>query len=590
MKGKGQDDDLRVRPGRIRNRGARARPRSFFAEVRKAAQKAGYVGKRLRSGKQARPKRSTFGRGRGAALRSGILFGSSRRVVVRSRIIRHHGPTFRSTPLAAHVAYLKREGVTRDGEKARMFDSQSDSADDKAFAERCRGDRHHFRFIVSPEEATQMIDLRAFTRDLATDMERDLGTKLDWVAAEHWNTDNPHVHILIRGKADDGRDLVISSDYSTHGLRARAQELVTLELGPKSEREIRSALEQDVSAEGWTRLDRAIARQAKEFDVIDLRPSPIDQIDPELRRLMIGRLQRLERWGLATPDGAARWIVAEEAEQALRKLGLRRATVTIMHQAIAEQGIDRPIPDYVIYGPQDRPEVTGRLVGKGLHDELSGEAYAVIDGVDGRVHYIRFPDLSRFDHAPPLGGIVATRSIGTVGKNRSSFVLSVRSDLALDAQVTANGATWLDHQLLVREKSPLSEGGFGREVHNALQARVDHLANEGLVRRQGNRIIFARNLLDTLRRRELDATAAQVAAETGLTYRRLVEGETVAGTYRRRLNLASGRLAMIDDGLGFSLVPWRPALERELGRQVSGIMREGTIEWTLGRQRGLGIG
>ena len=187
---------------------------------------------------------------------------------------------------------------------------------------------------------------------------------------------------------------------------------------------------------------------------------------------MIGRLQRLERWGLATPDGAARWIVAEDTEQALRDLSLRRATVTVMYRALAEQGIDRPIPDYVIYGTKDQPEVTGRLVGKGLHDELTGEAYAVIDGVDGRVHYVdgrvhyvdgrvhyvdgrvhyvRFPDLSRFDHAPPLGGLIATRSIGAEGIGRSSFVLSIRSDLALDAQVTANGATWLDHQLLVRE-------------------------------------------------------------------------------------------------------------------------------------------
>ena len=211
-----------------------------------------------------------------------------------------------------------------------------------------------------------MIDLKAFTRDLLADMERDLGTKLDWVAAEHWNTDNPHVHILIRGKADDGLDLLISSDYSIHGLRARAQELVTLELGPKTEREIRSALEKDVTVEGWTRLDRAIAQQAKEFGLIDLRPSPEDPTDPELRRLMIGRLQRLERWGLATPDGAARWVVAEEAEQALRDLGRRRATVTIMHRALAQQGIDRPILDYVIHGPQDRPEVTGRLVEFGV--------------------------------------------------------------------------------------------------------------------------------------------------------------------------------------------------------------------------------
>lgn len=590
MKGKGQDDEFRVRPGRIRSRGGRGHPRSFLADVLKAARKAGHVGRRLPSGKRSSPKRSTFGRGRGVGLRGGWLADSSRRVVVRSRIIRHRGRAFRSTPLPAHVAYLKREGVTRNGEKARLFDAQGDAADDKGFAERCRDDRHHFRFIVSPEEATKMTDLKAFARDLLADMERDLATRLDWIAAEHWNTDNPHVHILIRGKADDGKDLVISSDYSTHGLRARAQELVTIELGPKTEHEIRSALERDVAAERWTRLDRAIARQADETGIIDLRPSPDDRTDPELRRLMMGRLQRLERWGLATPDGAARWALAEGAEQAVRDLGIRRETISLMHRSLAEQGIERPIADYVIHGVEDRPQVTGRLVGKGMHDELSGEAYGVFDGVDGRVHYVRFPGIDRFDHAPPIGGIIATRAIGAEGNSRSSLVLSLRSDLTLQAQVTAVGATWLDHQLLVRDKSPLSEGGFGREVREALRARVDHLSGAGLARRQGNRIIFAGNLLDTLRRREMDAAAAQVAAKTGLEYRALAEGEVVAGTYRRRLALASGRFAMIDDGLGFSLVPWRPALERELGRRVTGVMRGGGIDWTLGRQRGLGIG
>ena len=481
VKGNNQDDDLRVRPGRVRSRGTRTGPKSFFGEVLKAAQKAGYVGPRSRSGGRV-SKHSTFGRGRGAALRPSGLFDSTRRVVVKARIARHRGRLFRPAPLAAHIAYLKREGVTRDGEKAKLFDAEGDAADEKAFAERCRGDRHHFRFIVSPEEGVEMTDLKAFTRDLLADMERDLATRLDWVAVEHWNTDNPHVHLLVRGKADDDRDLVISRDYITRGMRARAEDLVTTELGPKSGLQIRSALESEVTAERWTRLDRAIVRQADKSGLIDLRPSPAARTDPELRRLMIGRLQRLERWGLATPEGAARWVVAEGAEQALRDLGLRRATMTVMHRALAEQGIERPIADYVIYGQQDRPEITGRLVGKGMHDELTGEAFAVIDGVDGRIHYVRFPDLDRFEHAPPDGGIVATRSLQSEDKRRSSLVLSVRSDLTLEAQVTAAGATWLDHQLLVRDKSPLSEGGFGREVQEALHARVDRLASEGLVR------------------------------------------------------------------------------------------------------------
>lgn len=589
MKGKGQDDDLRIRPGRIRSRGAGARPKTFFAEVLKAGRKAGFIGPRSRSGGRV-SKHSTFGRGRGAALRSSGLFASTRRVVVKARIARHLGRAFRPAPLAAHIAYLKRDGVTKDGENARLFDAEGDGADEKAFAERCRGDRHHFRFIVSPEEGVEMTDLKAFTRDLLADMERDLATRLDWVAVEHWNTDNPHVHLLVRGRADDGKDLVISRDYITRGMRARAEDIVTTELGPKSDLQIRSALESDISAERWTRLDRAIVRQADEPGIIDLRPSPFRLGDPELRRLMIGRLQRLERWGLAAPDGAARWTVAERAERTLHDLGTRRRTVAMMQRAMGEEGAHRALVDYVIYGEQDRPTVTGRLVGTGMHDELTGEAYAVIDGVDGRIHYVRFPDLDRFEHAPPTGGIVATRSIGAEGNARSSLVLSVRSDLTLQAQVTAHGATWLDHQLLVREKAPLSEGGFGREVREALRARVDRLASEGLVRRKGDRVIFAGNLLDTLRRGELDAAAAKVAAGTGLEHRALAEGEYVTGTYRRRLTLASGRFAMIDDGLGFSLVPWRPALERELGRHVTGVVRGGGIDWTLSRQRDLGIG
>jgi type IV secretory pathway VirD2 relaxase len=118
-----------------------------------------------------------------------------------SRIVRHRGARFRSAPLCKHVAYLKREGVTRDGDHAQMFDATSDDADTKAFIGRSEKDRHHFRFTVSPEDAAQMADLRAFTRELMGDAESDLGTRLDWVAVDHWNTDNPHIHVLVRGRA-----------------------------------------------------------------------------------------------------------------------------------------------------------------------------------------------------------------------------------------------------------------------------------------------------------------------------------------------------------------------------------------------------
>jgi type IV secretory pathway VirD2 relaxase len=583
-----RDDDFQVRPGRIRHGGSNAKPKSFIAQVLKAARKAGPAVARSPGGKRS-PNfgRSSFGRGRAGFSRS-RLFSPGRRVVIKARVVRHQGHAFRSAPLSAHLSYLKREGVTRDGEKARMFDATTDRADDAAFAERCQDDRHHFRFIISPEEAVEMTDLRAFTRDLARQMEIDLGTKLDWVAVDHWNTDNPHVHLLLRGVDETGADLVISRDYISRGLRSRAEDLVSIELGPKPEHQIRSALEREIEADRWTRLDVEIRGMADETGRIDLRPS--GAADPELRRLMISRLQKLEKMGLAVSAGPGQWAVGLEAERTLRDLGLRGDIIKTMHRAFTERGQDRGIGDYAIESGDAAAPIIGRLVDKGLHDELTGEAYAVIDGTDGRAHHVRFRGIEAFEHAPPLGGIVEVRRFGGDDDQRPTLVLTTRSDLDLTRQVTAPGATWLDHRLVEREALPLAMGGFGAEVRTTMTARTDHLIEEGLARRQNQRVIFQRDLLATLRQRELDSAGARLAGETGLPYVKAETGDNIAGLYRQRLTLSSGRFAMIDDGLGFQLVPWSPTIEKHLGRHLSGVARDGGgIEWSLGRKRGLGL-
>ena len=136
----------------------------------------------------------------------------------------------------------------------------------------------------------------------------------------------------------------------------------------------------------------------------------------------------------------------------------------------------------------------------------------------------------------------------------------------------------------------MSDGGFGAEVRQAMRQRADHLVREGLAEQQGRRIIFSRNLIDTLRRREVDAVADRLTKETGQPFKPAANGEYVAGTYRQRLTLASGRFAMIDDGLGFQLVPWSPSLESQLGKHVSGVARsDGGVDWSFGRKRGLGL-
>jgi len=227
------------------------------------------------------------------------------------------------------------------------------------------------------------------------------------------------------------------------------------------------------------------------------------------------------------------------------------------------------------------------LVERGQYDELKGTAYAIIEGVDGRTHHLTFSDLETTGDTEP-GAIVETRTYDDAG-GRKRLSLATRSDLRVEAQVSAPGATWIDRQLLAKE-SALSSGGFGAEVREAMDRRIDHLVEQDLARRQGQRVFFTSDLLRMLRRRELDEATAKLSAGTGLAHRPSAEGEHVSGVYRRRVTLASGRFAMIDDGLGFQLVPWRPALEERIGQQVSGTLTPGGgIDWSFQRNRGLGL-
>ena len=574
--------DFRVRPGRIRStRAQQARP--FIAQALAAAQKAG--GRVSRSGRITPGNRSRFGRGQRASIQANrLLTGRSRIVVIKTRVVRH---TARSAPLGAHLNYLRRDGVTRDGEKARMFGPESDEMDSRAFAEHCEGDRHHFRFIISPEDAVDMSDLKIHARELMGQMEKDLGTKLDWVGVDHWNTDNPHIHIILRGRTDDGQDLVISRDYIKEGMRARAQDLVTLELGPRTDLDIHRNLERQVEAERWTQLDRQLVRDGGKTGIIDLAPLPDRQPDA-FHAMKVGRLRTLEILGLAGQVGPAQWFIKEEAEKVLRELGERGDIIKRMHRALTERGIERGSASYVLAAESLDVPVIGRLVERGLDDELRGTAYAVVDGVDGRTHHIKLPYLDAAGDSPP-GSIVELRSYEDARGERR-VAIAVRSDLDIHAQINATGATWLDRQAVAHEPIALSEGGFGAEVHKAMGQRAEHLIGEGLADRQGGRVVFARRLLNTLRDREVNALGEKLAGETGLPFNRAGSGEFVAGAYRQRFALATGRFAMIDDGLGFQLVPWSPSLEKQLGRHVSGDAHDsGGVEWDFGRKRGLGL-
>lgn len=209
--------------------------------------------------------------------------------------------------------------------------------------------------------------------------------------------------------------------------------------------------------------------------------------------------------------------------------------------------------------------------------------------VDGRTHHVHLPTLEATGDGKS-GAVVELRKFEDAN-GRRRVALAVRSDLSVDQQVTARGATWLDRQLIAREPVALGEGGYGAEVRDALTRRSEHLVAQGIAQRDGEQVRYPRGMMAILREREVAELVRRLEQQSGLPHQPSAQGEYVTGTYRRRFALASGRMAMIDNGLGFQLVPWTPSLEKQLGRQVSGIARgDGGVDWSFGRKRDMGLG
>src|SRR5438309_6203988 len=239
------EDEFRPRLGRMRSGGSR-RGRKYLHRVLAAAARAGMP---RRSGR--RFVGSRIGRGGVAARMLGMQDRNAglraRRAVVKTRLV-HLGD--RGLGAArAHLRYIQRDGVTREGEPGRLYSAAEDEADGRAFLERCGGDRHQFRLIVSAEDGAQYDDLRPLVRRFMARMEEDLGTKLDWVAADHVDTLHPHTHIMLRGKDERGHNLVIAPDYIKHGTRERLAGLISIDLGPRTDLEIERRLRLEVEAE-----------------------------------------------------------------------------------------------------------------------------------------------------------------------------------------------------------------------------------------------------------------------------------------------------------------------------------------------------
>nr|WP_246710386.1 MULTISPECIES: DUF3363 domain-containing protein [unclassified Martelella] len=175
------------------------------------------------------------------------------------------------------------------------------------------------------------------------------------------------------------------------------------------------------------------------------------------------------------------------------------------------------------------------------------------------------------------------------GRSRQASV-RILSAFDLDKQIGADGATWLDRRLVSPETSDLAPAGFGQQVREAMDQRREHHVEQGdATRSRDGRLFYRRNLLATLRERELAGVGAEIAADKGLPFRAAADGESVSGKFTGTVQLSSGKFAVVEKAHEFTLVPWRPVIDRQLDREVMGIVKGGSVSWQLGRQRGLGL-
>jgi type IV secretory pathway VirD2 relaxase len=638
------DDDFVLWVGRI------PKDRPFHHRVLKSANLAGGL-KRL--GRQAR-KFDGSRTGRGAGM--GRVLGTSnrhsgersRRAVVKARIVRLAGNGAKAA--VAHLRYLQRDGTTRGGERGSLYSAELDAADGKAFLERGSEDRHQFRFIVAPADGAEYHDLKPLIRRLMTQAEKDLGTRLDWVAVDHFNTGHPHCHILVRGKDDQGKDLIIAREYITQGLRQRAVDLVNLDLGPRTDREIMRANLREIEQERFTGIDRRLLRALDAKGLVS--PSHRDGVEQSLRA---GRLATLARMGLAIEDRRGRWRLAENLEPTLREMGRRGDIIATLDREVRSRSLAVSPMDYAVYDPaggQAQP-VAGQVLTRGLCDEEGDREYLIVEAIDGRTHYVEIGEGGAAEMSIRGGAIVRIRPTpveardvdrtvaeiaarnggryseeihllhdptaserfvqahvrrlealrrGNAGAQRETdgswkiapdhverahqyeraraarepVRVDILSTLRLEEMPNHNGITWLDEDASLAARGRLG-GGFGAKLTEALRQRQQWLVEQGLAEQP--------DMVDKLRTRELQRIARQLSRELGLGYAQAAPGDPIEGIYRRPVQVGTARMALIENSREFTLVPWRPALERRIGREVSGVMRGRDVSWTFGRER-----
>jgi len=367
----------------------------------------------------------------------------------------------------AHGRYLARESAAFENDaKPVGFNRETEGVDiaRKLQSWQNADDQQFWKLIVSPEFGDR-VDLSRLTRELIKQMEKDLGTDFEWVAAEHYNTEHPHVHVVIRGVRDSGEALRLTREYVQQGIRTIAADLCTRQIGYRTELDGVVAERREVSEKRFTSIDRRLLKDAGEsspdvgsqhFTVSrNAAQTGLGETARSRTRHDVARLAVLRQMGLAESSGPNTWRLRKDFEQVLRAMQRasdRQRTLAAHGTVMSDERLTIEVLDL-----RQITCVEGRVLVHG-QDEQTGRNNLMLEGTDAKIHFIQYtPEMEEARRK----GELRVNSFIRLRRQSDKAVLDV-SDLADAEKLLKNPRHLRDiaSDLLKRGVIP-SEDGWG---------------------------------------------------------------------------------------------------------------------------------
>lgn len=473
--------------------------------------------------------------------------------------------------LIAHGKYLERDGAGPEGKSGQFYDHEQDRVEaGPRLAEWADKDKRHMRLMLAPESGARIEDLKDFTRATMAQMERDLGMPLEWVAVDHHNTDNPHVHVILRGRRRDGPDLIIPRDYATWGLRHAAREVATQMLGDRGRDDERLALDRETRAERSTRLDELLAAELKPGKVHRIQ-SIGHTFEPRLRSALRNRVRELVRMGLGREEKRDRFRLDHDWAARLEEIGkgidLRRRLGREL-----EPGQGR----LKLYEPS-MGRLTGPVLEAGRRGE-TGKGYVIV--LDGMKRPVLANVRERDAAGLQPGALVAVEPRGHEGRG-TRVKMDRLSETPLLTQIEAPAETELDREIVRQLAGEPPRLPNTREVRNAIIERIGWHQREGNGGRDlTGRFEFNQGALDRLRVAELSRAEDALRRATGKRAINIADGLEREWRVRGFVQLHQGRFAMLERNDGVALLRVTQSLSLKQGKAYSLSVANGKVKAT----------